>query len=66
MRFAADDMAIISENEKDLEKLIRIVDETFNKDISMKINVQQIKIYSYVEGKIKPEYRIYSYEEIKE
>lgn len=56
----ADDIVLTAENEKDLDKLIRTIDETFNENLNMKINKMEMEnkcTYSYVEGKVKPEYK---------
>lgn len=40
----ADDVALIAENQEDLDQLIKIIDEIFIRGLSMKINVQKTKI----------------------
>lgn len=40
----ADNIALIADNEKDLEKLIKTVNETLNKDLNIRINMQKIKV----------------------
>jgi len=44
LRFA-DYIAIIAENEKDLQKLIKTMDKTINNDLKMKLNVQKTKVF---------------------
>lgn len=43
----ADDIALIVENKKHLEKIIKTMDETFVRNLSMKINMQKTKILVY-------------------
>lgn len=40
----ADDVALIAENQEDLDQLIKIIDEIFIRGLRMKINVQKTEI----------------------
>lgn len=46
------DIAIIDENMKDLQVLIRTMDKTFNNDLRMKINMQKTKVLVYGREKV--------------
>lgn len=46
LRFT-NDIAIITENEEHLEKVIKTMNETFIKDLNIKINMQKTKILVY-------------------
>lgn len=40
----ANDIALIAKSKEDLDQLIKIMDETFVKELNMKINVQKTKV----------------------
>jgi len=46
LRFA-NNIALIAENKKDLVQLIKSMDETFNKELDMRINVKKTKVLVY-------------------
>lgn len=51
LRFA-DDIAVIAENEKELQRMMRCMEGTLLSELSMKINIKKTEVLVYIRNKI--------------